>query len=493
MVRLQKLLAQAGVASRRGAEELIAEGGVTVNGRVVTTLGVQVDERRDRVEVRGRRVMAEDPLYRILLKPRQCLSSLSRPSADDASPDGPRPTLARYVSDRELGWQVVAPLDFLSEGVVLLTTDGALAERMSRGGGHVSMTYHLKFQGALGESELSRLTKGWSFNGRPVRPTKIEALATTGKNTWIEMIVPESRPRALKSAGEAINHQLLKISRVRLGEMSFEGLKMGGWRDLTNGEITSLRSDAASRPDRNPGKVSQDFGVVPSSAEDPAAKPVPAKRRFAPGRAKSSAPASRSDSPRSDARDGRAQDMRRSGSERSGFGGGYGSKRGASGPAGKIGSERSGFGGGYGSKRGTSGPAGKFGSGRSGFDPSGDHGSKRGGSGPAGKFGSERSGFGGGYGSKRGGSGPAGKFGSERSGFGGGYGAKRGTSGPASKSGSGRSGFDPSGDYGSKRGGSSPARKFGAGRSGFGSSGGYGSKRGGSGPAGKGRFRQRDR
>ncbi len=248
MVRLQKLLAQAGVASRRGAEELIAAGGVSVNGKVVTTLGVQVDERRDRVEVRGRRVMAEDPLYRILLKPRQCLASLSRPSADKAaSPEGPRPTLARYVSDRELGWQVVAPLDFLSEGVILLTTDGAMAERMSRGGGSVPMTYHLKFQGALGESEMSRLRKGWSFNGRPVRPSKVEALATTGKNTWIEMIVPESRPRALKAAGEAIRHQLLKISRVRLGEMSFEGLRMGGWRDLTKGEINALRSAVASK------------------------------------------------------------------------------------------------------------------------------------------------------------------------------------------------------------------------------------------------------
>jgi len=236
------------VASRRRAEELIAEGGVLVNGKVVTTLGVQVDERRDRVEVRGRRVMVEDPLYRILLKPRHCLATLSRPSEKQSAAESARPTLARYVSDGELGWQVVAPLDFLSEGVVLLTTDGALAERMSRGGGRVPMTYHLKFQGVLGDSELSRLARGWSFNGRPVRPSKVEALATTGKNTWIEMIVSESRPRALKAAGEAIRHQLLKISRVRLGALSFEGLKMGGWRDLTAAEVKALRSAAASKP-----------------------------------------------------------------------------------------------------------------------------------------------------------------------------------------------------------------------------------------------------
>jgi len=250
MVRLQKLLAQAGVASRRRAEELIAAGRVVVNGKVVTTLGVRVDERRDRVEVGGRRVIIEDPLYRLLLKPRGCLATLARPSPDTAAPreNAARPTLARYVSDRELGWQVVAPLDCLAEGVILLTTDGALAERMSRGGGRVPMTYHLKFQGAMGESELTRLQRGWRFNGHPVRPIKVEALATTGKNTWIEMVVPESRPRALKAAGEAIRHQLLKISRVRLGELSFEGLRMGGWRDLNKGEIKALRSAAGAGP-----------------------------------------------------------------------------------------------------------------------------------------------------------------------------------------------------------------------------------------------------
>jgi pseudouridine synthase len=171
---------------------------------------------------------------------------LTRADPDKSAPreNVARPTLARYVPDRELGWHVVAPLDFLAEGVILLTTDGALAERMSRGGGHVPMTYHLKFQGTMGESELERLQRGWRFNGRPVIPIKVERLATTGKNMWIEMVVPESRPRALKAAGEFIRHQLLKISRVRLGEMSFEGLKMGGSRDLSKGEIKSLRAAA---------------------------------------------------------------------------------------------------------------------------------------------------------------------------------------------------------------------------------------------------------
>jgi 23S rRNA pseudouridine2605 synthase len=235
-MRLQQFLAQAGVASRRAAEKLITEGKVRVNGAPVTALGSRVDPRADRVEVDGRRVRSEEPLYRLLLKPRACLATLA--------PSGDRPTLARYVKDPELGWKVVAPLDFPAEGVVLLTTDGDLAERMSRGGGRVPMTYHLKFQGAVTAPALERLRKGWKWNGRPVRPLAVEAIATTGKNTWVEMMVPESRPRVLKAAGELIRHTLLKISRVRLGPLSFEGLRMGEARELTKGEVNALRRAA---------------------------------------------------------------------------------------------------------------------------------------------------------------------------------------------------------------------------------------------------------
>src|SRR5262245_16180390 len=169
-MRLQKFLAQAGVGSRRQAESLIASGKVAVNGEVVTSFGTQVDPERDRVEVEGRRARAALPLYRVILKPRACLSTLAKSEGAAA-----RPTLARYLRDLDLGWQVVAPLDFPAEGVVLLTTDGALAERMARGGGPVPMTYHVKFQGAVGEAEVQRLLRGWRWEGRKViRPQAVE-------------------------------------------------------------------------------------------------------------------------------------------------------------------------------------------------------------------------------------------------------------------------------------------------------------------------------
>jgi len=239
-LRLQKLLAQSGVASRRRAEDMIRAGEVTVDGALVTELGMQVDAQHQRVEVHGKRVRPEDPQYRLLLKPRACLATLA-PTAEDTAD---RKSLARLIPDIQVGWHVVAPLDFLAEGVLLLTTDGALASRMSRGGGHVAMTYHLKFQGKIGEEESSRLLRGWKWDGRPVKPTRVAPIATTGKNTWVEMVVAESRPRVLKAAGELIRHTVLKISRVRLGGLSFQGLKMGAFRDLNKLEVKTLLQDA---------------------------------------------------------------------------------------------------------------------------------------------------------------------------------------------------------------------------------------------------------
>jgi 23S rRNA pseudouridine2605 synthase len=219
---------------------MIRAGEVTVDGRTITELGTQVDPQQQRVEVHGRRVRPEAPQYRLLLKPRACLATLAPSAADTAE----RRSIARFIPDPQVGWHVAAPLDFLAEGVLLLTTDGALAARMSRGGGRVPMTYHLKFQGALTAEDTARLERGWKWDGRLVKPSQVEAIATTGKNTWVEMVVAESRPRVLKAGGETIRHTLLKISRVKLGGLSFEGLKMGGFRDLTKPEVKSLLRDA---------------------------------------------------------------------------------------------------------------------------------------------------------------------------------------------------------------------------------------------------------
>jgi 23S rRNA pseudouridine2605 synthase len=245
-MRLQKYLAQAGVASRRRAEELITRGEVRVNGEPVSQLGTQVDPENDRVEVQGRKVRPAAPMYRLLLKPRGALSTLSADGERKKPASGVegRPTLDRFVPDREIGWQVVAPLDFPAEGVILLTTDGELAQVLGRGGGKVVMTYHIKYQGRVGDEEIGRLLRGWRWNRRPVKPESAVALATTGKNTWVEVVVRETRPRVLKASGEAIRKSVLKISRVKLGPLSFEGLTMGQSRDLSRAEVNALRRAA---------------------------------------------------------------------------------------------------------------------------------------------------------------------------------------------------------------------------------------------------------
>jgi pseudouridine synthase len=130
---------------------------------------------------------------------------------------------------------------------MLLTTDGELAQAIAkppRRTGGMPMTYHLKLQGMVSEDEIERLLRGWTWEGRRVKPMAMDRLATTDKNTWVEMVVAETRPRALKAAGDLIRHSLLKISRTRLGGLSFEGLKMGAWRDLTKSEIADLRRRA---------------------------------------------------------------------------------------------------------------------------------------------------------------------------------------------------------------------------------------------------------
>ena len=96
----------------------------------------------------------------------------------------------------------------------------------------------------MNETEVARLGRGWRWEGRPVRPDSIQRLASTEKNTWVEMVVAETRPRALKAGGDLIRHSVLKISRIRMGGLSFEGLPMGGWRDLTKGEAADLRRRA---------------------------------------------------------------------------------------------------------------------------------------------------------------------------------------------------------------------------------------------------------
>ena len=170
-----------------------------------------------------------------MLKPRACLATLAK--------SGARPTLARYLRDAEPGLQVVAPLDFPAEGVVLLTSDGELAQAMGKRGKRAD---DLPPQ-AAGPRRRRRdhaARAGLALGGARGQAGDDRSAGDDRTNSWIEMVVPESRPRALKAGGDLIRHTVLKISRIRLGGLSFEGLAMGGWRDMTKGEVSDLRKRA---------------------------------------------------------------------------------------------------------------------------------------------------------------------------------------------------------------------------------------------------------
>ena len=181
-----------------------------------------------------------------MLKPRACLATLA--------PSGERPTLKRYLRDAEPGLQVVAPLDFPAEGVVLLTTDGELAQAMSKPPRVPPMTYHVKLQGhgrrRRRRTPAQGLEAGRGGRSSRHRWTGWPPPTRTPGSRW-----SSPRPARARSRRPAISirHSLLKISRIRLGGLSFEGLKMGGWRDLTKTEIADLRH--ARRPGRGDGSL----------------------------------------------------------------------------------------------------------------------------------------------------------------------------------------------------------------------------------------------
>ena len=220
-------------------------------------------------------------------------------------------TLAGLLPDLKkagsLGLKVIGTLDIDSEGLVLLTSDGELASVLDRASSQLTMTYHLKIQGGVNDDDLGKLLAGWRFVderqqdkartrgralGRKVRPTSVEAIATTGRNTWLEVVVPEIRARAIWSAAEALGRRIQKLSRVSFGGISFEGMGGGDFRDLTASEISALRKGAVAKgagPNQGESNKLTKSGPRPTVSRKAAPKqPAPAKA--APKKAASGGP-----------------------------------------------------------------------------------------------------------------------------------------------------------------------------------------------------------
>jgi 23S rRNA pseudouridine2605 synthase len=238
--RLQKIISAAGVASRRKAEQLITSGLVSVNGQIVTELGSKADLEHDHIRVNGKLLReAERHVYLLMNKPKGYVTTLSDPEN--------RPTVLDLL--RGVGARVypVGRLDYASEGLLLLTNDGALANLMMKAASHVPKTYMVKVAGTPAPGELAKLRSGLSIRsdkrGRVrTAPAKISPIRE-GNNPWYEVTLIEGKNRQIRRMFEEIGHHVEKIKRVRYGPLELD-VQPGKFRRLTPQEVLRLRSAA---------------------------------------------------------------------------------------------------------------------------------------------------------------------------------------------------------------------------------------------------------
>jgi len=259
--RLQKVLAQAGIASRRAAEELIAQGRVTVNGRTVTEMGTKADPAVDDIRVDGRRVKsAERTRYILLNKPAGYVTTRSDPQR--------RPTVIDLIAGVREYVYPVGRLDYDSEGLLILTNDGDLAAKLTHPRHGVERTYEARVAGMPDADAIERLRSGIPLDGRRTLPADVTLVgrgpAKAGhsgregrgrdgreRDAVVLLTIREGRNRQVRRMLEAVSHPVKSLRRVRVGPISDRQLKPGQWRDLTAGEITALRKAAqttAARP-----------------------------------------------------------------------------------------------------------------------------------------------------------------------------------------------------------------------------------------------------
>ncbi len=249
--RLQKIISAAGIASRRKAEELIKNGLVSVNGQVITELGSKADPERDHVRVNGKLLHgAERHVYLLMNKPKGYVTTLSDPEG--------RPTVLDLL--RGVGTRVypIGRLDYASEGLLLLTNDGELADHLMKAASHVPKTYMVKVAGKPATEGLDRLRKGLFIpteRGRRVKtaPAKVQPIREAN-NPWYEVTLIEGRNRQIRHMFEEIGHHVEKIKRVRYGSLELD-VHPGKFRRLTAEEVERLKSSTRPQAPHNQPKA----------------------------------------------------------------------------------------------------------------------------------------------------------------------------------------------------------------------------------------------
>jgi pseudouridine synthase len=248
--RLQKILSQAGVASRRLSEELIAQGRVQVNGVTVTELGTKADPDADEIKVDGRRIQAQKRKRYILLhKPRGYITTRSDPQG--------RPTVLDLLRGVREYIYPVGRLDYDSEGLILLTNDGELAARLTHPRHEVDKVYEARVRGIPDQHVLERLAKGVTIDDRRTAPAKVRLIDPPNKRpseneqTRIELAIHEGRQRQVRKMFDAVGHPVVRLKRVRIGPIEDPDMPPGHWRDLTPQEVARLQRAAGLASSHN--------------------------------------------------------------------------------------------------------------------------------------------------------------------------------------------------------------------------------------------------
>lgn len=232
-IRLQKLLAQSGVASRRRCEELMLEGEVEVDGEVVTRLGTKVDPRTAVIKVSGRRLPPiSDHVYLVLNKPRGVVSTMSDPQG--------RRTLSDLVADRPERLFHVGRLDTDTSGLLLLTNDGDFAHRMAHPSFEVEKTYVAEVAGRLTKATVAQLLAGVTLDDGPVEVRRARVIATAAEKSIIELVIHEGRNRIVRRLLDQVGHPVRQLSRTRFGPIELGTLGGGRLRELSDDELGQL-------------------------------------------------------------------------------------------------------------------------------------------------------------------------------------------------------------------------------------------------------------
>lgn len=239
--RLQKVISQAGIASRRESEELIKAGRVKVNGVVVTELGTKVEPTRDKVAVDNKLIRTEKPVYILLNKPRGIVTTLHDPEG--------RKTVASLLPDISERIYPVGRLDYNTEGLLLMTNDGELTHALTHPSHEIDKTYRAKVLGRPPEEKLDRLRAGIKLEDGLTAPAKVNTVEYDREKdlTTVEIVISEGRNRQVRRMFEAIGHPVRQLKRVKFAFLTLMGVRRGAYRHLEADEVETLKNIALKK------------------------------------------------------------------------------------------------------------------------------------------------------------------------------------------------------------------------------------------------------